>query len=188
MKIVKLEILLLSMLFLLVGCTTNVEQELTKEEAIRLAIEGENQLSTIVVFGQMDRNKALDPRCDSFQSEDHYFTYICDATTEADIRNKLDPFYTPKYIEEIMGNFRIQHDKNGVLAELFDGGYSQKSKDSIRKVTIEQNANRTQAILDMYVGLDGERDVNTSKVEYEYVQNAGWRIASNGLLFSEMKQ
>ncbi|SYX83159.1 DL-endopeptidase inhibitor IseA family protein [Paenibacillus alvei] len=188
MKIIKFELLLLSVLFLLVGCTTNVEQELTKEEAIRLAVEGENQLSTIVVFGQMDRNKALDPRCDSFQSEDHYFTYICDATTEADIKNKLDPFYTPEYIEEIMRDFRIQHDTNGVLAELFDGGYSQKSKDSIRNVTIEQNGNRTKAILDMYVGLEGERDVKTSKIEYEYVQNAGWRIASNGLLFSEMKQ
>ncbi|CAH8770415.1 DL-endopeptidase inhibitor IseA family protein [Paenibacillus dendritiformis] len=182
MKIL-LIILISSLQMLLIGNNTTIAvNELTKEEAVRLTIEGENQLSSIIVFSQLDPTKAIHTRCGGIESHDHYYSYICDAKTLTDITNKLTPYFTQNYIDEIIQQFNIHNDKEGVLIELFDGGYTSKSTDSIQEVTIQQSGNKAKVKLHYRVALEGVIKDGFPILDFEQTSQ-GWRVASNGLIF-----
>lgn len=159
-----------------------VVNELTKEEAVRLAIEGENQLSSIVVFGRLDPTKEIHDQCGGINSNDHYYSYICDAKTSTDITNKLKPYFTQRYMDEMIEQFNIHNDQEGVLVELFDGGYNSKSEDSIHDVTIQQNGSTAKVKIQFHYELDGVIIDGSPILDFEHTSQ-GWRVASNGLIF-----
>jgi len=176
-------ILISSLQMLLIGNDTTIAvNELTKEEAVRLTIEGENQLSSIIVFSQLDPAKAIHTRCGGIESNDHYYSYICGAKTLTDITNKLIPYFTQNYIDEIIQQFNIHNYKEGVVIELFDGGYTTKSTDSIQEVTIQQSGNKAKVKLHYHIDLEAAIKDGFSILDFE-LTSQGWRVASNGLLF-----
>jgi hypothetical protein len=159
-------------------------QDLTKEEAIRLAVHGENQLSSIIVFNQLDPTKGLGSRCGTYELNHEYYNYVCDAKKANDIRNRLTTYYTKKYIDDLFQQFKIHDDNQGVLVLSYDNGHHQSSEDSVENVKIQQNGNKAKVEFKLSFVMDDEApSFEYPIVEFEYVPQRGWKIASNGFLY-----
>jgi hypothetical protein len=174
----------LTLLFFFVIGLHSHPQDLTKEEAIRLAVHGENQLSSIIVFNQIDPSDPLGTKCRTPDGNQEFLYYVCGAKKAKDVRNRLTPYYTKEYIDDLFQQFKIHDDNQGVLALSFDSGYHQSSEDSVENVKIQQQGNKAKVEFKLSFVMDDEApSFDYPIVEFEYVPHQGWKIASNGFLY-----